>query len=605
MDKTIADYLSFGLSVVPVGPDKRPLVAWKQYQDRLPTLEEAERWTVPVAIVAGQVSGGLICIDFDDRGSQFKRWGEMVVCHIPDIRQRMLVQRTPSGGYHVVFRCHELECRNQKLASRPPRPGELDKDGSTPVKVVCMIETRAEGGYFVAAPSPGYSLIWGGYDKIPTYTADEAHVLLSCAGELDQMPDEIQPEPTAPRSGAAHGGMSPFDDFDSKNDPIAMLEGIGWHVVRKAGDKYMLRRPGKKDGISATWNHKPGRLYVFSTSCEFLRDNHYYKPSAVYAAINHGNDFSAAAKDLYRQGYGSRLEQKQAPDIDNDITTRSVKISQFKKRIYDFYKQPRFSGLSLGITGLDNLIRFDHKYLNVITGIPTHGKSEFLDFITIELVKKYGWNFAVFSPENYPLEIHFNKLAEKYMGCSLWGKEEHYIAEAIDELDKHFDFVDATEEELTLDTILSEVLRLKATKQIDALIIDPWNEIEYTRPKDQSETEYIGNCLRRLRKFARKNNVCVFLVAHPAKMYRDKHNETYPVPTLYDISSSANFYNKCDNGLVVYRNFDNNTVDVFVKKVKYKNYGQIGVVTFRWIAETGSYEETKEGAAWSSEVAQR
>lgn len=594
MDATISKYLSAGISVVPVGPDKRPLVAWKEYQSRIATIDESNTWSLPIAAIGGAVSGGLICIDFDDRGSQFKAWGELVIAHIPDIRSRMLAQRTPSGGYHVVFRCRDIECRNTKLASRPPRDGEMDKDGKTPLRVVCLIETRAEGGYFVVAPSPGYTVICGGFDRIPELSPEETQFLLSCAGELDQMPDEEPAQPTAPGGLRAPGGTSPFDDFDAKNTPIEMLEGIGWHVAHKSGDKYLLRRPGKKDGVSATWNHKPGRFYVFSTACEYFRDNHYYKPSAVYAAIHHGNDYSAAAKDLYRQGYGSRIEQKPPLDIDNDITTRTVTLGQNAKRIFDFYKKPRFSGLALGINGLDNLLRFDHKYLNVITGIPTHGKSEFLDFITVLLVKKHGWNFAVFSPENYPIEIHFNKLAEKFMGESLWGKEDHYIAEAIDGLDKHLDFIDATEEELTLDTILSETTRLKAEKQIDALIIDPWNEIEYMRPKEQSETEYIGNCLRRLRKYARKNNICIFLVAHPAKMYRVKNSETYPVPTLYDISSSAHFYNKTDNGIVVYRNFETNVVEVYVKKVKYKNYGQVGVVNFNWIKETGTYEEIKK-----------
>jgi twinkle protein len=173
------------------------------------------------------------------------------------------------------------------------------------------------------------------------------------------------------------------------------------------------------------------------------------------------------------------------------------------------------------------------------------------------------------------------------------------IEEAIEFIDDHFDFVNATEDDLTLESILSACLELKKTKRIDALVIDPWNEIEQAiKPAGMNDSEFTGTCLRRLRKFGRKNKVCMFIVVHPTKMYKEKGKDNYPIPTLYDISGSSNWYNKADNGIVVYRNFDDmeDTTDVYVKKVKFRNYGKLGVVKMQYDVVSGNYKEIERRA---------
>jgi twinkle protein len=111
------------------------------------------------------------------------------------------------------------------------------------------------------------------------------------------------------------------------------------------------------------------------------------------------------------------------------------------------------------------------------------------------------------------------------------------------------------------------------------------------RPKDQSETEYIGTCLRKLRKFARKNNICIFVVVHPRIMHREKGGPVSPVPTPYDIAGSANWYNKADNLLIVYRDFEADKTTVYIKKVKFRNYGELGEVDFWFDKKSGRYSE--------------
>ena len=564
---TCAKYIEHFVSVIPVKTNKQPLIAWKQYQGRFATPEEYAKWRPPIAAVCGRVSRGLCCIDFDNKGSEFKRWGELVIDAVGnrDIMDRLVFQRTPSGGYHAIFRT-TLEIRNTKLAKM---------NDST-----VLIETRGEGGYFLIDPSDKYEIIHGSIENITTLEDFEVEILLGCARSLNKMVTEDKPQSS---------GLSPFDDYNARNTPLETLKAHGWTLAHKSKEVSYLRRSGKSDGISATWNHVPNRFFVFTTSTEFDSEK-VYKTSAVYAILEHGGDFSAAAKALSGLGYGEKKKEpvkKESVNVDLVQKTTLMKASTHRQRIYDYYKSSRNKGFSTGIVDFDKILRFDHGYLNVITGIPTHGKSEFLDFVTVLLAKKHGWHFTVFSPENYPLEIHVDKLAQKFHKMSMFGQPKNVLDESIEFVDRHYSFIDATEDDISLDLIMAATLE----KKTDCLIIDPWNEIESSKPAGISESDFTGTCLRRLRKFARKNQICVFVVAHPTKMYRLKDKDEYPVPTLYDISGSANWYNKSDNGMIVHRDFKKNITTVYVKKVKYRSYGELGHVEFFFDTRTGHYEK--------------
>ena len=316
--------------------------------------------------------------------------------------------------------------------------------------------------------------------------------------------------------------------------------------------------------------------------------------------LEHGSDYMAAAKQLSRDGYGEKKERKEI-DVDNVPAAQILKVSDFRQRIYNFYTRPREAGYKTGLPILDKNLRLDRGFLTVVTGIPTHGKSTFVDFLSMIFAKQHNWKWVVFSPENYPLEIHYHKLAELYHEAGMFGKERDQIDKAIDFIDSHYSFIDATEDDICLDRLFTSVVD---AGQSDGFVIDPWNELENTRPSNMNESDFTGSCLRRLRKFSRKYNVATILVAHPTKMRKIKDAEEYPVPSLYDISGSANFYNKADNGIVVYRDFENGTTDIHIKKVKYRNYGsptgKLDAIRYRFIPEYGGYEEigTAENSNW-------
>lgn len=291
--------------------------------------------------------------------------------------------------------------------------------------------------------------------------------------------------------------------------------------------------------------------------------------------VKHGKETLLACISMARQC-----------DLEGIIT-----IDSLKDRIDNIAKHGYPSVLKLEYIGLNELIKWRGGELTVVTGVPSHGKSEFLDQLAIMLSTQHKWRFAIFSPENQPTEIHAIKLLEKLFGANLKDIPDSEMMKCLDYLNDYFYFISVDDNDTTVDGILSKCAELVKRYGINSVIIDPWNVISHVRDKGQDKNEYISECLTKMTSFAMKYNTHVFLVAHPTKMQKDLVTKKVNVPTLYDISDSAHFYNKAFNGICVYRNFDTDTVSVHVQKVKFKWVGKTGVQEFTYDVASGRYAE--------------
>lgn len=264
---------------------------------------------------------------------------------------------------------------------------------------------------------------------------------------------------------------------------------------------------------------------------------------------------------------------------------------------WDLYDNGLTCGATVGVHEIDNLITFEKGQMTTITGIPNQGKSEFMDFILEMLSINHGWKYGIFSPENFPLKLHASKLCEKIVGKPFSGKDKMSRMEAEaakNYIDNHFYFIRPEDENFSLENILnlSRILVLK--HGINGLVIDPWNRLEHQIPAGISETHYISQQLDKLTTFKQKYNLHIFLVAHPTKIKKDKSG-AYEIPNLYDIAGSANFFNKTDNGIAIYRNFETGYTEMYVQKIKFKHLGKIGNAQFKWNFKNGRYTPvTKE-----------
>ena len=268
-----------------------------------------------------------------------------------------------------------------------------------------------------------------------------------------------------------------------------------------------------------------------------------------------------------------------------------VPLYELKQGSTHLFENGLKKGDLCGIKEFDDLLSFEKGYETTITGIPNHGKSDWLDFMILKLAVNKDWKFGIFSPENHPVQLHVSKLAAKLVGK--WYSKNYMSysekAQAEDFIFEHFHFIRPDNEMYSLENILDRAKQLVLQHGINGLVIDPYNRLEHQIPNGMSETNYISRQFDMIDAFKKKYNVHVFLVAHPTKVRVDPSTKKMEIPNLYSIAGSANFFNKSDNGITVYRNFDTGITDIYVQKIKFSHWGKHGFTSMIWNKENGRY----------------
>jgi putative DNA primase/helicase len=342
-----------GLSVLPCRREtKSPTVkTWSNLQSEIADAETIRKWyrngsnADAVGIICGRISGGLECLDFDLSGAAYPEWGRQIKDADAGLFDRLVKQKTQSGGYHVLYRIGTDAGvdipGSKKIAHRRVvvgGPGEHEyhgkkykarQEGDAWVIYPGLIETKGEGGLFLCAPSPGYELKKGNLADIPLVSLSERTLLIETAKAFDETPEIPASKPTEPttRSTPPDGGhLTPLDDFDQRGNVRQLLIDHGWkptgkHGKTKHGDTTELwTRPGKNPRKGHSAGLIDGRkLTVFSSNAHPFKQDETYSPRAIYAYLECNGDFSEAARRLRREGYGSdHREEEDAPmDAEN------------------------------------------------------------------------------------------------------------------------------------------------------------------------------------------------------------------------------------------------------------------------------------------------
>ena len=272
-----------------------------------------------------------------------------------------------------------------------------------------------------------------------------------------------------------------------------------------------------------------------------------------------------------------------------------IKASDIYGDIVDLFNNGVQPGMKIGVPFVDQCITWETRRLAIVTGIPSHGKSEFVDYIISRLNVLHGWKAAYFTPENYPLKFHYAKMFEKYIGSKFKRSESEEI-----EFDIAFEHINSNifyimdEDDFTADTILSAAVNLVKSRGIKILVIDPYNKLDHRQERGETETLYISKFLDKLTVFAKMHDVLVFLIAHPTKM--KKEGNVFEIPTLYHISGSAHFYNKCDYGFCIYRTIDinsnklNDHIQIHWQKIKFRHLGEGGISYLDYNINNGRFD---------------
>ncbi len=233
-------------------------------------------------------------------------------------------------------------------------------------------------------------------------------------------------------------------------------------------------------------------------------------------------------------------------------------------------------------------------------------KSAIIDQFAVRLAKQHGWKFAVFSFEQQPTKLHKGYLAQQYTGGTILPDSPKRMSQwqfeqAKEFIKEHFFFVKLEENDVSINGILAKVDELVVRKGVNAVIVDPWNEIEHKVPAGMTETNFVSRELSTVRKATKMLGLCYIQILHPVKPEYDKKTGKLIVPTLSRASGSNNFKNKADIGLSIYRDFQArepgeawtpDPVEVHVQKIRYDFDGRRGVSRFMYDLSTRRYTES-------------
>ena len=575
MIQQVRNYINAGLCALPANREMkfpiRQTGKWGRFKDRLPTDVEIDAWFANdvdgVCIVCGETSDNLEALDFDACGERFPAWEESIP---RELFERLVIEQTPSGGYHVFYRSEETVCGSLKLAMRNHLVAEediyLDNKGiekalvygkecqvhrdpeGPPYASITLIETKGKGGVIMCDPTAGYELLQGDLCNLPVLTSAERDVLLQTALDLDECPkdnadnggcpaDNVDSRPwsadnaDSPRISSDNPNL-PGSDYNVRGDVRSLLQSHGW-VRIKGGENEYWRRPGKDKGNSATFKGKS--FYVFSPNAAPFKERTSYSPFWVYVLLEHNGDKTAAASALSAQGYGSGPEVDPSVDLsaivgmsadcaaDNaDIATcpadnadnatcaadnaNSLKDMPPIRSLAELIRE--FKGLNRPI--IHGLLR-EGETMNIIAS-PKAGKSWLASNLAISVAAGIDWLGMSVAPGrvlHIDNELHANTTTYRYMKiCEAMGVDPAICDENIDVLSLRGHLRDLY--------AMSELFERVEAGEYNIVIVDAFYR---TLPEkvDENDNGAIANLYNHIDRYAGELDCAFVLIHHTSK----------------------------------------------------------------------------------------
>ncbi|WP_417444614.1 bifunctional DNA primase/helicase [Joostella sp.] len=252
--------------------------------------------------------------------------------------------------------------------------------------------------------------------------------------------------------------------------------------------------------------------------------------------------------------------------------------------------------------GLKDIFSTMRGHLVIVTGIPSHGKSNTLDWYVMNLLEDYGMKGSWFSPEHHPMQLHHASFAQRFIGKPFFGEVDGVPRMSVEEKQLYKDWADERiyftgpekNESPTWKWLFDKFNEQMYAFGIDIFVVDAFNKVQFD--KKGNRLDLINEVLTELTSFAQRNNVIIFVVAHPTKMQKNQETGLYSCPSLYDVSGSADFRNQTHDGFAIYRYFENEDTGVedeteFINlKTKFSFQGKIGEkIRFKYHLPSGRY----------------
>jgi len=299
--------LNSGFSLITIGDKKVPNTKWKEQQTVQLTKEEfksnyEKSSTKGIGIATGY--NGLEVFDIDTKilpneESKNLFWDEYLTLlkdNIEDFDDKIVIYRTQSGGYHLIYRCKKID-GNLKVA-KPKGYKEA------------LIETRGIGGYvFVYSDRVSQ----GSYLDVQEISEEDRNVIFEISKYYDYIEDKPEEIPIVASSDFEEQSVKTWDDYNSRNDVWSLISHNFTEVGVINGNRMILRN-GSKAAHSGYIFADTGKLFLYSTGTNYPHEKP-LSPFDIYRIDNHNGNYKEACSKLYKEGYGTRLTVK---DYENE-----------------------------------------------------------------------------------------------------------------------------------------------------------------------------------------------------------------------------------------------------------------------------------------------
>jgi twinkle protein len=232
----------------------------------------------------------------------------------------------------------------------------------------------------------------------------------------------------------------------------------------------------------------------------------------------------------------------------------------------------------------------------VVTGFPGQGKSTWTIQLAAQLALYHGWSVGIASFEMRIKPYVTNQITNTFIRKRLDAATPDARLAPEVFIQRRFCFIAPDPEqdiEHDLEWLLDRMATAVIRHGIKVCLIDPWNEIDHRRERDESLTEYTGRSIRKLKIFAKRYDVLVIVVAHPDKGARNRDADGIG---LQDISDSAHWANKADIGVTVARIGDDpesTSTGIYIKKIRYQpEAGKLGEGVLQYDRDRRIFVET-------------
>ena len=252
--------------------------------------------------------------------------------------------------------------------------------------------------------------------------------------------------------------------------------------------------------------------------------------------------------------------------------------------------------ISTGLDAVDKLYSLAPGRLCIVTGIPNHGKTTFVNQLIVNAARLYGIKTAICSFETPPA-THLGTMAEilvqkhfvekeNVAGVRMSKRELHSTYKFSLENFKFLQQDDGAK--ATVESLIERIKTAVFRWGVRAVVIDPYNYIQ-REASFESETQFIDDLLTRLRLTAVAYDLHIWFIAHTTKMQQNQDG-SYQIPGGYHISGSGAWYAKADFGLTVYQVHDDpGTVKVVLWKVRFAWEGMKGEVKIMYDTSRNVY----------------